>query len=77
MDVGAKAEIHALVGELAARGAAVILISSELPEVQRLSQRIMVMREGRLVAEVSSEEATQDRLLRLMAGLRELAKTDP
>jgi ABC-type sugar transport system ATPase subunit len=74
VDVGAKAEIHALVGELAARGAAVILISSELPEVQRLSQRIIVMREGRVVAEISSEGATQDRLLRLMAGLPELPK---
>jgi ABC-type sugar transport system ATPase subunit len=74
VDVGAKAEIHALVGELAARGAAVILISSELPEIQRLSQRIIVMREGRLVAEILSEAATQDGLLRLMAGLPELAK---
>ena len=76
VDVGAKAEIHALIGELTARGAAVILISSELPEVQLLSQRIVVMREGRLVAEISSEGATQERLLRLMAGLGEMGKTD-
>ncbi len=71
VDVGGKAEIHALIGELTARGAAVILISSELPEIMRLSGRIVVIRAGRVVAELSRELATQDRLLRLMAGLGE------
>jgi ABC-type sugar transport system ATPase subunit len=71
VDVGAKAEIHALIGELTAQGAAVILISSELPEIIRLSGRIVVIRAGRVVAELSRELATQDRLLRLMAGLGE------
>ncbi len=71
VDVGAKAEIHALIGELTAEGAAVILISSELPEVIRLSDRIVVIRAGRVVAELSREAASQDRLLRLMAGLGE------
>ena len=46
VDVGAKAEIHALIDELAAEGSAVILISSELPEVLNLSTRILVLREG-------------------------------
>ncbi|HEY2376389.1 MAG TPA: sugar ABC transporter ATP-binding protein [Gemmatimonadaceae bacterium] len=69
VDVGAKAEIHGLIHDLAARGAAVLLISSELPEVIALSHRILVMRQGQIVAEVPREAATQDALLRLMTGL--------
>jgi ABC-type sugar transport system ATPase subunit len=69
VDVGAKAEIHAIVGELAAQGAAILLISSELPEVLSLSERILVLREGRMVGEVSRAQATQDLLLRMMAGI--------
>ncbi|MGH7459919.1 MAG: D-xylose ABC transporter ATP-binding protein, partial [Longimicrobiales bacterium] len=69
VDVGAKAEIHALIDELAAQGNAILLISSELPEVISLSRRILVMRAGRLVAEVARADATQDKLLYLMAGL--------
>jgi ABC-type sugar transport system ATPase subunit len=69
VDVGAKAEIHALIGDLAARGAAVLLISSELPELLNLSTRILVLRAGRLVGEVPGAAATQDGLLRLMAGI--------
>ena len=71
VDVGAKAEIHALIGELASQGAGILLISSELPEVLTLSQRILVLRAGRIVGEVSQAHATQDGLLRLMAGLGE------
>ena len=77
VDVGAKAEIHALIDELAARGNAILLISSELPEVLSLSRRILVLREGRLVGEVSRERATQDTLLRLMAGLEDAATPAP
>jgi ABC-type sugar transport system ATPase subunit len=69
VDVGAKAEIHGLIRDLAARGNAVLLISSELPEVVALSHRILVMRHGELVAEVAHDEATQESLLRLMAGI--------
>jgi len=69
VDVGAKAEIHALIRDLAARGNAVLLISSELPEVIALSHRVLVMRQGQLVAEVSHADATQEKLLRLMAGV--------
>ena len=69
VDVGAKAEIHALIGELAAQGTAILVISSELPEVLTLSERILVLREGRLVGELPRAKATQDNLLRMMAGL--------
>ena len=69
VDVGAKAEIHALIAELAAKGAGVLLISSELPELLSLSTRILVLRAGRLVGEMPARGATQDGLLRLMAGI--------
>ena len=69
VDVGAKAEIHGLIDELAARGAGVILISSELPEILNLSTRILVLREGRTAGELPRERATQDALMRLMAGV--------
>jgi ABC-type sugar transport system ATPase subunit len=62
-----------LIGELAARGNAILLISSELPEILTLATRILVLRGGRLVGELTREQATQDRLLRLMAGLDEAA----
>jgi ABC-type sugar transport system ATPase subunit len=69
VDVGAKAEIHALIDALAAQGNAVLLISSELPEVIRLSTRVLVLREGRLVGELGRAQVTQEAVLRLMAGL--------
>ncbi len=69
VDVGAKAAIHALIGELAERGLAVMLISSELPEIIGLSSRVLVMREGRLAGELPRAEATQENILRLMAGV--------
>jgi ribose transport system ATP-binding protein len=69
VDVGAKAEIHALIDELAASGKGVILISSELPEVLHLSTRIIVLRQGRITGELPRAGATQYALMRLMAGL--------
>jgi ABC-type sugar transport system ATPase subunit len=69
VDVGAKAELHAWIDQRAAAGGAVLLISSELPELLTLASRILVLREGRLRGEMSREQATQDGLLRLMAGL--------
>ena len=63
IDVGAKAEIHALMNGLVARGAAVLMISSELPEVIGMSDRVYVMREGTIVAEVPHSEATQEKLI--------------
>jgi len=69
VDVGAKAAIHGLIDELARQGVAIILISSELPELLNLSTRVLVMREGRLVGELSREQITQESVLRLMAGV--------
>jgi ABC-type sugar transport system ATPase subunit len=69
VDVGAKAEIHALIDELATDGAAIVLISSELPEILHLSTRILVFRAGHIVGELSRADATQDAVLRLMAGV--------
>jgi ABC-type sugar transport system ATPase subunit len=69
IDVGAKAEIHQLIDELAQNGLGVIVISSELPEVMNLSRRILVMREGKMRGEVKSEEFSQAGLMRLMAGV--------
>lgn len=69
VDVGAKAELHAWIHRLASEGVAVLLISSELPELLHLSTRIVVVREGRIVGELSKRVATQDALLRMMAGL--------
>jgi ABC-type sugar transport system ATPase subunit len=70
VDVGAKAEIHALVRELAASGTAILLISSELPELLALSTRFLVLRRGRLVGALPGD-ADQASLLRLMAGVDE------
>jgi ABC-type sugar transport system ATPase subunit len=69
VDVGAKAELHAWIDQRAAEGAAILLISSELPELLSLASRILVLREGRLRGELPRAQATQDALLRLMAGL--------
>ena len=69
VDVGAKAEIHLLIDRLAADGNAVLLISSELPELVRLARRILVLRQGRLAGELARGAATQEAVLRLMAGL--------
>ena len=66
IDVGAKAEIHRLMSELAAQGLAVLMISSELPEILGMSDRILVMREGRLAAEFARGEADQERIAQAM-----------
>jgi rhamnose transport system ATP-binding protein len=68
VDVGAKAEIHRLMGKLVERGLAILMISSELPEILGMSDRILVMREGRLVAEFSREEADQEEIAAAMMG---------
>jgi len=68
IDVGSKVEIYQLMNELAARGVAIIMISSELPEVLGMSDRILVMHEGRIAGELSREEATQERIMHLATG---------
>lgn len=63
IDVGAKSEIYRLLNELAAQGKAIIMISSELPEILRMSHRIVVMCEGRITGELTAAEATQERIM--------------
>ncbi|HEY9064409.1 MAG TPA: sugar ABC transporter ATP-binding protein, partial [Burkholderiaceae bacterium] len=65
IDVGAKAEIYKLLNALAAQGKAIVMISSELPEVLRLSHRILVMCEGRITGELPIQEATQEKIMQL------------
>jgi rhamnose transport system ATP-binding protein len=68
IDVGAKAEIHRLMSELAGAGVAILMISSELPEVLGMSDRVLVMREGRLVAEFDRAHATSETVGAAMMG---------
>jgi rhamnose transport system ATP-binding protein len=63
IDVGTKAAVHALMSSLAAQGMAILMISSELPEILGMSDRILVMREGRLTGQFSRAEATQEQLM--------------
>ena len=65
VDVGAKAAIYEIMGELAQQGYAIIMISSEMPEILGMSDRIVVMCEGRVTGELSREEATQEKILEL------------
>ena len=65
IDVGAKFEIYKLLQELAEQGKAIVMISSELPEILRLSHRVVVMCEGRITGELSAQEATQERIMQL------------
>ncbi len=67
VDVGAKAEIHRLIKELARQGMTVLMISSDMPEVLTVSDRIMVMREGGIVGELLQEEATEEKIIFLAA----------
>jgi ribose transport system ATP-binding protein len=65
IDVGAKDEIYALLNGLAEQGRAIVMISSELPEVLRMSHRVLVMCEGRVTGELTAAEATQERIMTL------------
>ncbi|GAA5190793.1 sugar ABC transporter ATP-binding protein [Rugosimonospora acidiphila] len=68
IDVGTKAEVHRLLSELAGRGLAVLMISSDLPEVIGMADRVLVMREGRLVAEIPRAEATEETVMSAATG---------
>ena len=68
IDIGAKAEVHRLMGELASQGLAILMISSELPEILAMSDRIVVMREGRVVAQLDKADATQERIMAAATG---------
>ena len=69
IDVGAKAEVHQIIGELAAQGLGIILISSELQEVIGLSHRVMVMRFGRIVGELEGDQITEEQIVRHQMGI--------
>lgn len=73
IDVGTKAEVHRLLGELASRGLAILMISSELPEVLGMADRVFVMREGRLMRELSRAEATQESIMLAATGQASVA----
>jgi rhamnose transport system ATP-binding protein len=73
IDVGTKAEVHRLLGELASEGVAVLMISSELPEVLRVADRILVMREGSVVTELSRDQATEEAIVAAATGQAEAA----
>lgn len=68
IDVGAKAEVHAIINELATQGLGILMISSDLPEVLAMSDRILVMREGRQMGIFSREEATQETVMTAAMG---------
>lgn len=72
IDVGSKAEIHALMGELAEQGTAILMISSELPEILGMSDRVAVMRGGKIAGVLSRAEATQHSIMALALGQEEL-----
>jgi ribose transport system ATP-binding protein len=70
IDVGAKAEIHAIITELAERGVGILMISSELPEVLAMSDRVLVMHEGRLAGEFSRKDATEELVMMAATGTK-------
>ncbi|MFN3364732.1 MAG: ABC transporter ATP-binding protein, partial [Allorhizobium sp.] len=71
IDVGAKYEIYSIINELADAGKAVIVISSEMPELIGICDRIMVMHEGDFVGEVAGEQATQENIMRAIMRRKE------
>jgi rhamnose transport system ATP-binding protein len=73
IDVGTKAEVHRLLSELAAQGVAVLMISSELPEVQGMADRIVVLFEGRVSREFVRAEATEEAIMHAATGMTEEA----
>tara|TARA_R110002049_G_scaffold87666_5_gene222180 strand:- start:2329 stop:3849 length:1521 start_codon:yes stop_codon:yes gene_type:complete len=69
IDIGSKAAVHEFMAELAAQGLAVIMVSSEIPEILGMSDRVIVMREGRMVAELANDTLTPETLVRHAAGI--------
>ena len=70
IDVGAKKEIYELLNELKESGKAIIMISSDMPEVLGISDRILVMSEGKITGELSRDEATQEKIMKLAVGIK-------
>ena len=76
IDVGAKSEIYKLLNELAAQGKSIIMISSELPEILRMSHRVIVMCEGRITGELSMANATQEGIMKFATQRHALVAPD-
>jgi rhamnose transport system ATP-binding protein len=72
IDVGTKAEVHRLLSELAGQGLAILMISSELPEVLGMADRVLVVCEGRLTADIPRAEATPENVMRAATRTREV-----
>ena len=72
IDIGSKAAVHAFMSELAAQGLAVIMVSSEIPEILGMSDRVIVMREGLIAAELAGDDLTPETLVRHAAGIGEV-----
>ena len=77
IDIGAKAEIHRLLRELAGNGMAILMISSELPEILALSHRVLVMAKGRITGHFTSEEAQEEAIMACASGLAEHLPAQP
>ncbi|WP_183807610.1 sugar ABC transporter ATP-binding protein [Mycoplana azooxidifex] len=73
IDIGSKAAVHAFMSELAAQGLSVIMVSSEIPEIMGMSDRVIVMREGRMVGQFERAELSAEKLVRAAAGISEIA----
>ena len=69
IDIGSKSAVHAFMSELAGRGLSIIMVSSEIPEILGMSDRVIVMREGRIVAELPRAEMSAEKLVRAAAGI--------
>jgi ribose transport system ATP-binding protein len=76
IDVGAKSEIYRLLNELAQQGKSIIMISSELPEILRMSHRVIIMCEGRITGELNSVEATQEKIMTYATQRKEIVRTN-
>jgi rhamnose transport system ATP-binding protein len=73
IDIGSKAAVHAFMAELAAQGLAIVMVSSEIPEILGMSDRVVVMREGRMVADFDRAGLTPETLVRAAAGITEVS----
>jgi len=69
IDIGSKAAVHEFMSELAAQGLSVIMVSSEIPEIIGMSDRVIVMRDGRIAAELTKDEVSPETLVRHAAGI--------
>jgi rhamnose transport system ATP-binding protein len=74
IDVGTKAEVHRLLSDLAGRGIAILMISSELPEVLGMADRVLVMHEGRITADLSRAEATPESVMNAASSVLEASQ---